>query len=322
MNKSELIAILKHLIVTWTTQHFSGTYTAPRPVEGEEFPDPPPPDSETQNIYTLLDDVIPDGIELKQVDDKNKLVVYDLIFGEAKTVNLNDPYYFGLEVNGTIDPDFSIGMIFRGEELPDLTDHRDMMLDKVNKFKYKFDTLLNVSIEDWKQMSAENLAFVCKSDYNITVSDDVMYGENAVSDMIKILKKEFIQQTMRGATTPAEHRDVMLKKTVELLGVNVEDCTDVNEDTLTDVRNKWLNVIRKYRNNALVALDEEEAVAVTEDDKLGIEEIGVIKQMLKDLPKDVDYLKDKTSVKDIIDFWPALLLPRPEKIEVADDVLV
>ena len=65
---------------------------------------------------------------------------------------------------------------------------------------------------------------------------------------------------------------------------------------------------------------EEEKLAIAEDDQLGIEEIGVIKQMLKDLPADVDYLKDKTTVKSIIDFWPALLLPRPEKIEVVENV--
>ena len=323
MNKSELVGILQRLIVTWTTQYFEpgvDPNSIPESTADNEYPDPPLPIKETQHIYTLLSDVIPAGVNVEQVDDERTLMVYDLIFDEVKAVDLHHPYYFGLEVNGTIDPEFSVGMILRNEELPDLTSHRNMMMEKVDKFKHKFKTLLNVCVEEWKQMPVEDLAFVCESEYNITVSDEDMYGVDAVGRIISLLKDGFIQQTLHGSITAAEHKDTVMKNTVKSLNVVVDDWDDISDEVMENIRSKWLDIIRKYRNNALASLDEEEKLAIAEDDQLGIEEIGVIKQMLKDLPADVDYLKDKTTVKSIIDFWPALLLPRPEKIEVVENV--
>lgn len=85
---------------------------------------------------------------------------------------------------------------------------------------------------------------------------------------------------------------------------------------IKSVREKWLDVIRKYRNEALEALDEEEQIAKQDQDAQGIEEIEVIKEMLRNLPQEIQHLEHLNSPNDVVDFWPAILLPKPNYAEV------
>ena len=85
---------------------------------------------------------------------------------------------------------------------------------------------------------------------------------------------------------------------------------------IADVRAKWLNVIRKYRDEALKALDEEEEVAKKDNDEQGLEEIEVIKEMLRNLPQEIKHLEHLNSPNDVVEFWPAILLPKPSYSEI------
>ena len=85
------------------------------------------------------------------------------------------------------------------------------------------------------------------------------------------------------------------------------------DDSAVDMaacKDRWLNIIRIYRDDALAMLDGEEAEAKSENDSEALEEIEIIKQMLRDLPGDVD-LSSYSTLEDLITYWPPLLLPAP-----------
>jgi len=73
----------------------------------------------------------------------------------------------------------------------------------------------------------------------------------------------------------------------------------------------WSNLIRHYRNRALNELDLEFQVALEKGETEGVEEIGVIRQMLRDLPEEMN-LDQYTTAVDILSFWPTILLPAPD----------
>ena len=73
----------------------------------------------------------------------------------------------------------------------------------------------------------------------------------------------------------------------------------------------WGNIIRHYRNKALKELDLEFQIALEKNDTEGIEEIGVIRQMLRDLPHDMN-IDQYDTVSKILSFWPTILLPAPD----------
>ena len=76
----------------------------------------------------------------------------------------------------------------------------------------------------------------------------------------------------------------------------------------------WMDLIRWYRNNALKQLDLEFNLALEQADQDGVEEIGLIKKMLRDLPDDIDMSQYDTYEK-IVSFWPTILLPAPEFVQ-------
>lgn len=91
-------------------------------------------------------------------------------------------------------------------------------------------------------------------------------------------------------------------------------------------QNIWLGLIRWYRDDALRKLDIEFNMVLETGDKEGVEEIGLIKNMLRDLPKEINIEQYDTFDK-LISFWPTLLLPAPDwvapkppEVPVLDDV--
>ena len=75
----------------------------------------------------------------------------------------------------------------------------------------------------------------------------------------------------------------------------------------------WMNVIRKYRDIQLVELDSVEQQIRESGDEEEIEDIEMIKQMFRDIPQEVDLTQYKT-LKELIGYWPPLLLPLPEDL--------
>lgn len=84
-----------------------------------------------------------------------------------------------------------------------------------------------------------------------------------------------------------------------------------DEQTLDQIKQDYVDIIREHRNQAFQELDELEAQAredgASEDD---IADIDIIKQMFRDIPQDID-LSQYTTVSDLYNFWPSLLLPKP-----------
>ena len=77
----------------------------------------------------------------------------------------------------------------------------------------------------------------------------------------------------------------------------------------------WMNKIREYRLKALEILDIEQKAAESDDDGDTIDEIDLVKQMLRDIPQDID-LSEYTNLNDLMTYWPPLLLPRPKPREI------
>jgi hypothetical protein len=91
--------------------------------------------------------------------------------------------------------------------------------------------------------------------------------------------------------------------------VMLETSTTAN---LEIAKEYWLQLIRRHRETVFKELDELEAEAA--DD---IEDIETIKQMFRDVPQDIDFSKFKT-VREVCEFWPALLLPAPDEIKCVE----
>ena len=102
--------------------------------------------------------------------------------------------------------------------------------------------------------------------------------------------------------------------------VDYKDHHTLNPFIVYDVKvtqSVWSNIIRHYRNRALTELDLEFQVALENSDSEGIEEIGLIRQMLRDLPHDMNIEQYDTAAK-IVSFWPTILLPAPDFVTSAE----
>ena len=94
------------------------------------------------------------------------------------------------------------------------------------------------------------------------------------------------------------------------------DIDTIVNDTLTEeemslAREKWMNFIRKHRLKAFEELDQLEEEAKKEgSNEEDLQDIDTIKQMFRDIPQDTDLSQYKT-LKDLTNFWPSLLLPKP-----------
>lgn len=92
------------------------------------------------------------------------------------------------------------------------------------------------------------------------------------------------------------------------------DIIDIVDYIVYDIplcQEMWMTIIRAYRNRALKQLDIEFNMALEQNDSDGVEEIGLIKKMLRDLPTEINIQQYDTYEK-IISFWPTILLPAPD----------
>tara|TARA_E500000318_G_scaffold111407_2_gene129892 strand:+ start:1459 stop:2277 length:819 start_codon:yes stop_codon:yes gene_type:complete len=77
------------------------------------------------------------------------------------------------------------------------------------------------------------------------------------------------------------------------------------------IKNKFNEILNIYKEKALKNLDSE--LDELDDDE--IEEINVIKQMIKDsVYETIEKYKNSTNLVDIFEDWPTILLPAPEFI--------
>lgn len=85
----------------------------------------------------------------------------------------------------------------------------------------------------------------------------------------------------------------------------------VAEVPVEQARECWLEVIKQHHAKAVVVLDKELEIATNDDDQEAIQEIILVKEMLQESVDAVDLTTIETT-KEVILYWPPLLLPAPE----------
>lgn len=303
MDKPELLKILPHLVVEWYEVLSAG--------------DEDGPGKELIHYYTLHSDLVP---EITQPPEEDKIRVYDTITEKEVLINLSDQeFYLGFTPEGTVDDDFDFSTLMHEETRPDLSKYMAHITDKINSFKYRLNTVLELSMEEWEKATVYELIDIAKNEFNYEAAA-LATEEDGKARIIAELKDLFIRNTMSGHGSFAEMRLSSTNKILKSLDINPADIRSKDEATLNLVRDAWMNVIRMHRDKALKALDVEEETAKADNDDQGVEEIGFIKDMLRNLPEEIKHLKNLDSARDIIEFWPPILLPRPAEIELEQHV--
>lgn len=85
----------------------------------------------------------------------------------------------------------------------------------------------------------------------------------------------------------------------------------VAEVPVEKARECWIEVIKQHHAKAIVVLDKELEIATNDDDQEAIQEIVLVKEMLQESVDAVDLSTIETT-KEVILYWPPLLLPAPE----------
>lgn len=84
-----------------------------------------------------------------------------------------------------------------------------------------------------------------------------------------------------------------------------------NVITIPTVKKKWKKIITEHYDKAIIVLNDELDVAEKDDDQDAIQEINIVKRLLRECIDTID-MSDLKTVKDVLLYWPPLLLPAPE----------
>jgi hypothetical protein len=301
-HKTEIIKTSEHVVIEWIRT------IKPGDIDKQILP------VEAKSYYTLSDNFIPAGTEIIQNDRPSEFNAYDVIAEEVVTVSLNDDYYYGVGYEGIVGCENLLLAILR-DELPDLTLYIERMTDKIDTFKYRFNTILTIARKEWESSTIYELIDIAKNEYGIDV-----HAEQTKTEIIDQLTDIFTQNTMAGSGSVVESRTRTMEYILELAGV---EGGEDDRDTLKRVCDLWLSVIREYRNKALIALDKEEDSARENDDDQGVQEVVFIKQLLRDLPEEVlTALNEMDTCFNIVEYWPPLILPRPTDADIKSIITV
>lgn len=124
-----------------------------------------------------------------------------------------------------------------------------------------------------------------------------------------------------------ETRETRLKNMLLLDLAHVDGLEDYDrllgndESIIQDLRNGWHTFIVNKYNEIISSLDEEAKNA--KDDSVVLE-LNSIKEILGCIPKEAkSELLTKKSIKEIMDYWPTLLLPKIDfSLEAFDDAVM
>ena len=284
MDKELLIKILNKIILEWVTVVKQGD------LSGE---DPLPPVESVKYVTAPK--------KTEQPSEENRIAVHDIMREEDIIIDMSKEYYIRASFNGLLPNDCNINDFARDKH-PDPTKYNKQYTSRLEDYKYRVNTVLKVAQAEWDNLHVYDLIEIAQSEYNYD-AEPFVDDDDCKEKIIGILKEKFIDHAEKGRASMVELKLRESKNIIDKLGANPAD--------IKSVRSKWLNVIRKYRNDALVALDEEEELAKKDNDEQGLEEVEVIKEMLRNLPQEVQHLNHLNSPNDVVEFWPAILLPKP-----------
>ena len=241
-----------------------------------------------------------------QTDAPLRLTAYDLLREEDVEIDMSEEFYIRACFNGTLPNETTIND-FATDNHPDPTKYNKQYTDKLDEYKYRVNTVLKVAKNEWESLHVYDLIEIAQSEYDYD-AEPLVDDDDCKNKIIGILEEKFIEQAQKGRASMVEVKLRESRNVIEMMGADPSD--------IADVRAKWLNVIRKYRDEALKALDEEEEIAKKDNDEQGLEEIEVIKEMLRNLPQEIKHLEHLNSPNDVVEFWPAILLPKPSYSEI------
>jgi len=147
----------------------------------------------------------------------------------------------------------------------------------------------------------------CLTNYKIL--DEPAYQgliEKGTSKYKIFMKKRFLSYNVAGI--PIENIFLMV----------ILDCNNYEElieASPEDLKPKWLKLISSYQQKAIDMLTLEKEECKLSGDIDDVEEIDVILQLLDDLTEEIEEeLSPLNCIKDILSYWPPLLLPAPNFI--------
>lgn len=150
------------------------------------------------------------------------------------------------------------------------------------------------------------------------VEHDIDIDYEKYAKMIRSVIEYTRQHTQDGLYSHVTiHREILntLNMTRNQYLEHVADPIKHPVENITEIQNWWMDKIREYRLKALELLDVEENAAKDEGDTDTVDEIDLVKQMLRDIPQDID-LSNYTKLEELLLYWPPLLLPRPKPREI------
>ena len=290
MEKEHLLKILDKLIVEWVC--------VVKPGDHSNLKEPIPPVESVRYVTKPKD--------MEQPESDDSMAVYDLMRDIDVILDLSEEFYIRACFNGLLPNTCNIND-FINDKHPDPTAYNKQYTDKIDDYRYRVNTVLKVAENEWLNLHVYDLIEIAQSEYNYD-AEPFVDDDDCKVKIIGILKDKFIQHAEKGRASMVELKLRESKNVIETIGADPAD--------ITSVRSKWLDVIRKYRNDALVSLDEEEQTAKQDQDEQGLEEIEVIKEMLRKLPEEIQHLEHLNSPNDVVGFWPAILLPKPNYAEI------
>jgi len=104
---------------------------------------------------------------------------------------------------------------------------------------------------------------------------------------------------------------VDLSKALKLTNPVFSEQQLVDSVPVEQARECWIEVIKQQHAKAVVVLDKELEIATGDNDQEAIQEIILVKEMLQESVDTVDLSTIETT-KEVILYWPPLLLPAPE----------
>lgn len=104
------------------------------------------------------------------------------------------------------------------------------------------------------------------------------------------------------------------------LKYSIDQLKTSDETTMSGVRKQYMDLIRSYRSKSFEELDAlEQEIKESGGDDQDLDDIDSIKQMFRDIPQDTDLSEYKT-VHEMLQFWPSLLLPKPDTLPTQSDI--
>lgn len=167
---------------------------------------------------------------------------------------------------------------------------------------------------------------------NIEVKDITKYAEDK-SDNIKSNNKEiedkidYMKEILGSYINHEQARETVrnwycrfdkLKQSFDICGAfklpePVHTLYELEKSVdISSARRVWSDMIIQAHSKAIDMLDAEYTIAETESDQDAVDEITTVKGMLDDSIKNItEELDNISNLKDILSYWPPLLLPAP-----------